>query len=394
MAEKGESSDEEPTIAEDVVVTKYKMAGDMANRILRVVVEGCVMGAAVVELCEKGDTLILEETAKVYKKEKEMKKGIAFPTCISVNNCICHFSPLRSEASLTLADGDLVKIELGVHVDGFIATVAHTLVVGSSKDSKVSGRKADVCKAAYLASEIAHRMVAPGGENMAVTDAIQKVARAFECNSVEGILCHQLKRNSYDSDKTIILNPTEQQRREHKSCEFEMHEAYAIDIIVSTGEGKTRQMDTRTTIFRRTEEVYKLKMKASRAFYSEISNKYSVMPFSLRSFEEEGKARMGIVECVNHNLVEPFNVLYEKDGEFVAQFKFTVLLMNNGPLRITSGPLDPEVLDSSHSLDDPDLKALLATSASRKNKKKKKKGGASAAAETKATPSEKPTATE
>ena len=33
-----------------------------------------------------------------------------------------------------------------------------------------------------------------------------------------------------------------------------------------------------------------------------------------RSFEEEGKARMGIVECINHNLVEPFNVLYEKEG--------------------------------------------------------------------------------
>ena len=47
---------------------------------------------------------------------------------------------------------------------------------------------------------------------MAVTEAIQKVATAFECNSVEGILCHQLKRNNYDSEKTIILNPTEQQR--------------------------------------------------------------------------------------------------------------------------------------------------------------------------------------
>ena len=32
MAERGESSDEEPTIADDVVVTKYKMAGDMCNR--------------------------------------------------------------------------------------------------------------------------------------------------------------------------------------------------------------------------------------------------------------------------------------------------------------------------------------------------------------------------
>ncbi len=53
---------------------------------------------------------------------------------------------------------------------------------------------------------------------MAVTEAIQKVAASFECNSVEGILCHQLKRNYYDSDKTIILNPTEQQRSEYNYC--------------------------------------------------------------------------------------------------------------------------------------------------------------------------------
>ena len=35
----------------------------------------------------------------------------------------------------------------------------------------------------------------------------------------------------------------------------------------------------------------------------------------IRACDEEGKARMGLVECLNHNLVEPFNVLYEKDGE-------------------------------------------------------------------------------
>ena len=33
-----------------------------------------------------------------------------------------------------------------------------------------------------------------------------------------------------------------------------------------------------------------------------------------RSCEDEGKARMGVVECINHNLVEPYNVLYEKEG--------------------------------------------------------------------------------
>ena len=43
--------------------------------VLRQVVAKCVVGAAVVDLCEMGDKLILEETGKVYKKEKEMKKG-------------------------------------------------------------------------------------------------------------------------------------------------------------------------------------------------------------------------------------------------------------------------------------------------------------------------------
>nr|CAD58632.1 proliferation-associated protein 2G4 [Suberites domuncula] len=255
MAEKGDSSDEEPTIAEDVVGslnTKWlEIWPTFVSGVLAQVIEACVAGAAIVDVCEMGDKMIFEETKNVYKKEKDMKKGIAFPTCLSVNNCVCHFSPLRSDPPLILGDGDLIKVELGVHVDGFIAVAGHTLVVGASKDNKVTGRQADVMQAAYLAGEIAHRMVVPGGDSMTVSSAIQKVASSFNCNSVEGILCHQLKRNNYDSEKTIILNPTEQQKREHKSCEFELYEAYAIDIIISSGEGKTRQLDTRTTIFRR-----------------------------------------------------------------------------------------------------------------------------------------------
>lgn len=40
------------------------------------------------------------------------------------------------------------------------------------------------------------------------------------------------------------------------------------------------------------------------------------MPFNLRHFEEETKARMGIVECISHKMVEPFQVLYEKPSMF------------------------------------------------------------------------------
>lgn len=99
---------------------------------------------------------------QVFKKEKEIKKGIAFPTCLSVNNCICHFSPARNDPDYVLKEGDVVKIDLGAHVDGFIAVAAHTVVAKADADAKVTGRAADVVLAAYWAGQAALRLVKPG----------------------------------------------------------------------------------------------------------------------------------------------------------------------------------------------------------------------------------------
>lgn len=60
-------------------------------------------------------------------------------------------------------------------------------------------------------------------------------------------------------------------RQEHEKAEFDIHEVYAIDVLVSSGDGKPREMDARTTIYKRNPEIlYQLKMKASRgnAFYN------------------------------------------------------------------------------------------------------------------------------
>lgn len=125
-------------------------------------------------------------------------------------------------------------------MDGFIAVVAHTVVVGASKDNKITGRKADLLLAAYYAAETALRLVRPTGENYAVTDAIQKVAESFKCKPVSGMLSHQLKQFRIDGEKSIIQNPNEAQRKEHDKCEFEVNEVYAVDVLISTGEGKVR----------------------------------------------------------------------------------------------------------------------------------------------------------
>ena len=92
-----------------------------------------------------------------------------------------HYSPLLTDPDTCLTEGDLVKIELGAQIDGLIALVGHSVVVGASSDNVVTGRKADVMMAAHLASEAALRLFRPGNTNVQVTDNIIKIAGAFEC---------------------------------------------------------------------------------------------------------------------------------------------------------------------------------------------------------------------
>jgi len=133
---------EEETIASDAVVNKYKVAGEIANAALQAVLKEVKVDASTFDLCQIGDKIVHDRTAALFKKQKKMKKGIAWPTCISVNNIICHYSPLSSYKNpIIIAEGDMVKVEIGAHIDGFPAFSAHTVVVGASKDNKITGKK-------------------------------------------------------------------------------------------------------------------------------------------------------------------------------------------------------------------------------------------------------------
>ena len=259
-------------------------------------------GAKAVDLCNLGDKSVEEATAKIYNQKKEGKKvekGTAFPTCISVNNCVGHYSPLMSEDKIVLAEGDLIKIDLGVHVDGYCAVVAHTLLC-TAGDAAVDGRKADVIMAAWTAAEAAQRMLKDGASNNEITKTIAAVAEAYKCNPVEGVLSHQMKKHVIDANKTIINKSTSEQQVAEAS--LAKNDVFAIDVVMSTGEGKPKQGEDRTTVFKRNiEEKYSLKMKASRAFFSEVNTRYPTMPFTLRAGDEKAW-RMGVVECVKHDL--------------------------------------------------------------------------------------------
>uniref|UniRef100_A0A1I7UB84 Peptidase_M24 domain-containing protein n=1 Tax=Caenorhabditis tropicalis TaxID=1561998 RepID=A0A1I7UB84_9PELO len=365
---------EDYTLANDAVVTKYQVAAEITNAVLKEVIANIKEGAVVGDLCDLGDKLILERTGKLYKKEKNLSKGIAMPTCISVDNCICHYTPLRSETPVVLKNGQVVKIDLGTHIDGLIATAAHTVVVGASKDKKVSGKIADLLRGTYDALEIAIRSLRPETLNNDITKNIDKTAAEYGLTPIENMLSHQLERNLIDGEKKIIQNSGEKQKAEIEKVKIDKHEAYAIDILFSTGKGQPKDMDTRTTVYRKNESVsYQLKMKASRTFFHDVNKQHGPMPFTLRSFEEEVKAKMGVVECEKYGLLVPYPVLYEKEGEFVAQFKATVLVMPNGLLKIAGLPFDTDSYQSDLSIKDAELQTVLKSALKPKKKKEAKK---------------------
>uniref|UniRef100_A0A804UGR2 ERBB-3 BINDING PROTEIN 1 n=1 Tax=Zea mays TaxID=4577 RepID=A0A804UGR2_MAIZE len=298
--------EKELDLSSNDVVTKYKTAAEILNNALKLVVSECKPKAKIVDLCEKGDSFIREQTGNVYKNAKrKIERGIAFPTCVSVNNTVCHFSPLTTDDAV-LEENDMVKIDMGCHIDGFIAVVAHTHVIANGP---VTGRAADVLAAANTAAEVAMRLVRPGKKNKDVTEAIQKVAAVYDCKIVEGVLSHQLKQFVIDGNKVVLSVSNADTKVD--DAEFEENEVYAIDIVTSTGEGKLLD-EKQTTIYKRAvDKNYNLKMKASRFIFSEISQKFPIMPFTARALEEK-RARLGLVECMNHELLQPYPVLHEK----------------------------------------------------------------------------------
>merc|ERR1712211_133159 len=103
-----------------------------------------------------------------------------------------------------------------------------------------------------------------------------------------------------------------------------------------------KEAEMRHTVYKRAPDAtYILKTQKARQFMGEVNKRFPALPFSLRAIEDEQVARVGVSEAKRHELLEEYPVLKEKDGQFVAQFKFTILLLPGGSKKITGLPLGP-----------------------------------------------------
>lgn len=266
------------------------------------------------------------------------------------------YTPLASdtaEANVELQAGEPVKIQLGAQIDGFGSIVCDTIFVPSKDQAEdvITGRSADLILATHYANEVLLRLIIPPGvlasgsdEEKAkaaaakpptqtkITSILDKIAKTYECNLVESTTSWLFDRNDIEGKKKIVLAPAEGSKGDGTP---EVGEVWGVEMGMSLGSGKVKNIDQRATLLRRTNNTYILKSQTARKTLSTIQTKFGHFPFSLRQLEEEGgdtKYKVGIYEGVRQGVVRQYELVGDKDNSPVARL-LTTLGMTAGFLR-------------------------------------------------------------
>eukprot|EP01057_Protomagalhaensia_wolfi_P001466 Protomagalhaensia_wolfi_Nauph_80__1465@NODE_1887_length_1290_cov_197_412470_g1475_i0_p1_GENE_NODE_1887_length_1290_cov_197_412470_g1475_i0NODE_1887_length_1290_cov_197_412470_g1475_i0_p1_ORF_typecomplete_len373_score80_28Peptidase_M24/PF00557_24/9_4e34P_C10/PF14974_6/3_1e02P_C10/PF14974_6/0_48Peptidase_M66/PF10462_9/0_44FumaraseC_C/PF10415_9/35FumaraseC_C/PF10415_9/32_NODE_1887_length_1290_cov_197_412470_g1475_i0771195 len=334
---------------------RYAEAAQIANKALGETLKKCVPNASIREICEEGDARIKQ---LCQTRPKGIKRGIAFPTCVSVNEIIGHYSPLDDTWDpKELKEGDLVKVDLGVYVDGYPVIIGQSIVCGAPEE--VTGRKADVILAAHTAAEAAKRAIKAGASNYQVTHALQLGYTAFGCNGIHGVLHHEIGHNLVDG-KNIIHNKDLPEERV-EDFEIQPCQAFLIEATASTGPGKARETSYPTVIYKRDiDNTSELRTQQARQFFAELQKSRPVFQFHSREETDKARRSLGIAECLRHYMIQAFPCVTEVQGEYVAKFTFTAVVGAEG-VQIFGGPdYSTSAYKSDKEIDSPELQDLLA----------------------------------
>lgn len=254
---------------------------------------------------------------------------------------------------------------LGAQIDGFPSIVAETVVVGESTSAPIEGRKADLLHATWLASEAAIGIFAQAGKkNWEVTSIVDKVAEEFGVTPVESMLSHNIEKNNLYGSRETILNPSKTNKSQVDSIKFEENEVWGLDILVSTSaDGKVKDSAYRPTLYKLTGNSYSLKMKLSHKMLAELKKKSNgPFPANIRTFDESNRARGGLAENVNHKVVLAYDVMTDKEGEFIAQYFTTFGVTKEGIVRFTNPTFTKELYKTEKTLKDEAVLAALTNS--------------------------------
>jgi len=262
----------------------------------------------------KEGALYLEIADKVEQKIFELDGKPAFPVNISVNEIAAHHVPTFDE-KLILKLGDLVKIDIGVHVEGFVADTAFSFSIGKSEENE------ELIKAAEKALDSALKLAKPNVKVCEIGSAIEKEILGFDARPIRNLTGHMVDEFELHAGQNI---PNFDNKDE---TELEEAQVFAIEPFATFGEGFVTEG--------KPAEVFLLEARGAvrnKEILAFIEEEYVTLPFAKRWLVKKFgamKTNLALKEAISKGLIHQYNELKEKSGKKVSQAEHTVIVQKN-----------------------------------------------------------------
>lgn len=288
-------------------INDYINAGKIASEVRENARKKYHVGATLFEICES------------IEKEIEQKGGkCAFPVNTSLNEIAAHYTAEPNDSKV-VKDTDLLKIDLGVQINGYIADTAVTVCYDPKYDYLV--------QAAEAALREAISIIRVGTKSSDVGKIIEITVKQMGGTPIANLSGHSLEQYTIHAGKSVpnIWSIG--------SFSFQSTEAYACEPFVTTPEGLgfVREGKVRNIFSLATRK--KTKDDAANKLLDHIWQKFNMLPFALRWLipEYDEKTARKLLEILTQNkIVRSYPILVEANNQRVAQAEHTFIPQENG----------------------------------------------------------------
>jgi methionyl aminopeptidase len=295
-------------------IEDYLKAGKIAGEVRENVRKKNWVGSTLAEICEYVESEIIKRGAKC-----------AFPVNTSLNEVAAHYTAEPNDPK-TVSDADLVKIDLGAQVNGYIADTAVTVNYDPQYDSLV--------QAAENALQAAMSMIKVGVKSKDVGRKIQNTIMDMGFKPIANLSGHSLDQYTIHAGKTVPNMWT------IGSFSFSENEAFACEPFVTTKNALGFVRNGKIKNIYALVSRKKTKDDEADKLQEYIWNNFNMLPFALRWIVkewEEKEARKMLDFLVKKKVVKAYAILVEANGKTVAQAEHTFIPTETGVTVTTTG---------------------------------------------------------
>jgi methionyl aminopeptidase len=279
------------------IIEKYRTAGKILSEVRQDTVKKVKEGISLLSVAQFAEDLIREKGGEP-----------AFPVNISRNDEAAHSTPSFEDKSVF--GKDIVKLDMGVHIDGYIADTAVTVDLSGNPDLVKAAEKA-------LASAI--ETIHSGVSTADIGGAIEEAITSFGYKPVINLTGHGLEQYIQHAPPAIP-----NKRMPHGDI-LEEGDIVAIEPFATNGGGKIYDAGNA--------EIYHLvsekpvRHPSARKLLEEI-RKYKTLPFAKRWLGNN--VDFAMLTLVKANIIQPYPILKEINGGLISQAEHTVIVTNDG----------------------------------------------------------------